>query len=101
MTYHPSSDGGRRVKLTSIVDAKKATAGEPVVIEINGKQLYLQYNEKRAHNNGVELMPNMVTITHLEDSTTSKTDLRAGMSVAHKSGNRGAPERSRKGERRC
>lgn len=81
MSYHPSSDSGRRVKLTSIVDAKEASANQPVIIEITGKKLYLQYNEKRGFNDGVELKANMVTIVHLEDETSKKTDLKAGLDV--------------------
>jgi hypothetical protein len=81
MSYHPSSDSGRRVKLTSIVDAKQASASKPVIIEIAGKKLYLQYNEKRSFNDGVELMANKVTIVHLADETSKKTDLKAGLDV--------------------
>jgi hypothetical protein len=81
MSYHPASDSGRRVKLTSIVDAKQASASQPVIIEIAGKKLYLQYNEKRGFNDGVELMSNKVTIVHLADETSKKTDLKAGLDV--------------------
>ena len=73
-----SVTGSKKIRLAAFTDVNKATASEPVVVQVDGK-FYLQYNRQETFNFQTDLHVNKVSVTGV--LSDGRSDSLAGLGV--------------------